>query len=107
MFEKLALIEKRFEEINERLMDPAVVSDPEEYKKLMKEHKNLTVIVEKFREYKKAKKEFEEAREMLDAGGLDAELKEMAQEQYDEAREKMDGYTDELRILLIDRKSVV
>ncbi len=103
MFEKLALIEKRFEEINERLMDPAVVSDPEEYKKLMKEHKNLTVIVEKFREYKKAKEEFEEAREMLDAGGLDAELKEMAQEQYDEAREKMDGYTNELRILLIPK----
>ena len=49
MFEKLKLIEERFEEINRRLMDPDVVSDPAEYKKLMKEHKNLSVIVEKFR----------------------------------------------------------
>lgn len=103
MFEKLELIEKRFEEINERLMDPDVVSDPEEYKKLMKEYKNLTVIVEKFREYKKAREAFDEAHEMLEAGGLDPELKEMAQEQFDEGRTLMDRYTDELRILLLPK----
>lgn len=103
MFEKLELIEKRFEEINERLMDPAVVSDPAEYKKLMKEHKNLTIIVDKFREYKKAKEEFEEAKEMMDGGGLDPDLKEMAQEQYEEGRGKMDSCTEELRLLLIPK----
>lgn len=103
MFEKLELIEKRFKEINERLMDPDVVSDPEEYKKLMKEYKNLTVIVEKFREYKKAREAFDEAHEMLEAGGLDPELKEMAQEQFDEGRALMDRYIDELRILLLPK----
>ena len=103
MFEKLKLIEERFEEINRRLMDPDVVSDPAEYKKLMKEHKNLSVIVEKFREYQKAKDAFEEAREMLDGGGLEPELKEMAQDQYDEGRAGMDACADQLRLLLLPR----
>lgn len=103
MFEKLELIEKRFEEINERLMDPNVVNDPEEYKKLMKEYKSLSVIVERFREFKKAKESYEEAKEMLDAGGLEPELKEMAQEQYDEGRTEMERCTDELRILLLPK----
>ena len=103
MFEKLKLIEERFEEINRRLMDPDVVSDPAEYKKLMKEHKNLSVIVEKFREYQKAKDAFEEAREMLDGGGLEPDLKEMAQDQYDEGRAGMDACADQLRLLLLPR----
>ncbi len=103
MFDKLEMIEKRYEEINQKLMDPNVVSDPEEYKKLMKEHKNLSVIVEKFREYKKAMEAFEEAREMLDDGGLDRDFKEIVQEQYEENKEKMAVYTDELRILLLPK----
>lgn len=103
MFDKLELIEQRYEEINERLMDPTVVNDPEEYKKLMKEHKNLTVIVEHFRDYKKARASFEEARDMLNEGGLDSELKEMAQEQYDTERSQMERLSDELRILLLPK----
>ncbi len=103
MFDKLEMIENRYEEINQKLMDPNVVSDPEEYKKLMKEHKNLSVIVEKFREYKKAMEAFEEAREMLDDGGLDRDFKEIVQEQYEENKEKMAVYTDELRILLLPK----
>ncbi len=50
MFEKLKNVEDRYEEINNRLMDPAVVSDNEQYKNLMKEYKNLTPIVEKYRD---------------------------------------------------------
>ncbi len=62
MFEKLQLIEERYEEINRRLMDPNVVSDQNAYRDLMKEYKNLTPIVEKFRAYKKAAEDLEEAR---------------------------------------------
>ena len=47
MFDKLELTEKRYEEINQKLMDPEVVSDPNQYRDLMKEHKSLTPIVEK------------------------------------------------------------
>ena len=103
MFEKLELIVKRFEEINERLMDPSVVSNPEEYKKLMKEHKSLTAVVDKFRAYKKQKVAFDEAKEMLDSGGIDKELREMAQQQFDESRAAMEQISDELRILLLPK----
>ncbi len=61
MFDKLKFAEDRYEEINNKLMEPDVVNDQEQYKSLMKEYKNLTPIVEKFREYKKAKEDFEEA----------------------------------------------
>ena len=52
MFDKLLGIETRFETVNEQLCDPATVSDQQLYTKLMKELKQLTPIVEKFREYK-------------------------------------------------------
>lgn len=103
MFDKLELTEKRFEEINEQLMDPNVVSDNEKYKSLMKEHKNLTPIVEKFKEYKNHRSSFEEAKEMLDDGGLDKDFKEIVQEQYDESREQMALLAEELKILLLPK----
>ena len=59
MFEKLQLIEERYEEVNRRLMDPDVVSDQNAYRDLMKEYKSLTPIVEKFRAYKKTAADFE------------------------------------------------
>lgn len=52
MLEKLDSIAQKFDEITERLADPAVVTDQDLYKRLMKEHKNLSPIVEKYREYK-------------------------------------------------------
>ena len=66
MFEKLQLIEERYEEISRRLMDPNIVADQNAYRDLMKEYKNLTPIVEKFRAYKKAAADFEEAKSLLD-----------------------------------------
>ena len=71
MFEKLSAVEKKFEEINEKLCDPQVVSDIEQYTSLMKEIKNLTPVVEKFREYKKLKESYDEAKMLLDEGGLE------------------------------------
>lgn len=52
MFEKLSSVEERYEDISTRLSDPAVISDNEKYRSLMKEYKNLTPIVEKYREYR-------------------------------------------------------
>ena len=49
MFEQLSSAEERYQAINEKLMDPNVVSDPKQYADLMKEYKNLTPIVEKYR----------------------------------------------------------
>ena len=112
MFEKLKFTSQRFDEINQKLSDPAVISNTELYTSLMKEYKTLTPVVEKYHEYLNAKKNFEEAKELLDAGGLDAEMKEMAQMEFEEQKENIERFTDELRILLLpkdpnDEKNVI
>lgn len=103
MFEKLKLTEDRYEEINGKLSDINVINDNNLYKQLMKEYKNLTPVVEKYREYKTAERDFDEAKELLEAGGNDKEFKEMVQAEYDENREKMDKIADDLKILLLPK----
>ncbi|MBQ9374948.1 MAG: peptide chain release factor 1 [Ruminococcus sp.] len=112
MFEKIKALEDKFNEINERLMQPDVVNDHDQYTALMKEYRNLQPIVEKFKEYKKAKDANEEALELLDAGGLDKDFKEMVQDQLDESKKSMEELSEELKILLLpkdpnDEKNVI
>ena len=61
MIEKVIALEDKFNEINERLMQPETVSDNKQYTALMKEYTSLSPIVAKCREYKQAKAEFDEA----------------------------------------------
>ena len=103
MFDKLKSVEERYELINEKLADPDVVNDQEQLKKLMQEVKQLTPIVEKFREYCTVKKNGEEAKQMLDEGGLDKELKELAEEEYLTCKEEAEAITEELKILLLPK----
>ena len=103
MFDKLLGIETRFETVNEQLCDPATVSDQQLYTKLMKELKQLTPIVEKFREYKSYKDTFEESKMLLDEGGMDKDFKEMVQEEYETAKEQLDVTWEKLKILLLPR----
>lgn len=103
MFDKLIEVKRRYEEINQLLMDPTVISDNNKYKSLMKEYKNLTPLIEKFDEYSLAKENFEEAKAMLDEGGLDAEFKEMVQLQYEESKEQLEVFGQELKILLLPK----
>ncbi len=103
MIDKLRSVEKRFLEINDQLSLPEVVSDNEKFKKLMKEHKTLTPIVETFRAYCSAESSMQEAKEMLDAGGLDKDFKELCEEEYNESKTKCEELTEELKILLLPR----
>ncbi|MDR2532730.1 MAG: peptide chain release factor 1 [Oscillospiraceae bacterium] len=103
MIDKLKMTEKRYGEINEKLTDADVINNQELYRSLMREHKALTPLIDKYFEYKNARSEFEEARQMLDEGGLDAELKEMARLQYEENKERIAACEDELKILLLPR----
>ena len=103
MFEKLKDVEARYEEINRRVSDPEVISDNQLYKTLMREYKNLTPIVDKYREYAKAKDSFDEAKSLLDEGGLDKDFREIVQEQYDQGREDIEKTSEELKILLLPR----
>lgn len=103
MFDKLSAAEARFEEISQKLYDPEVVNDQELFKDLMKEHKNLEPIVEKYREYKNAKNSIEEAKEMLDEGGLDKDFKEMLEAEISSSKEIIEKCSDELKILLLPK----
>lgn len=103
MFDKLKSVEERFEEISLELTKPETVSDNELFKKLMKEHKQLSPIVEKYREYVAAKNSEQEARELLDAGGLDKDFKELVEEELAQAKLKIESTSEELKILLLPR----
>ncbi len=112
MFEKLLSLEDKFNEINEKLMQPEVVNDSRLYTELMKEYKTLEPIAQTFGEYKKAKEQFEEAQELLDAGGLDKDFKEMVQAQYEESKDEMSELEGKLKIMLLpkdpnDEKNVI
>ena len=103
MFDKLQGIEDKLEKINSSLCDPEVVSNQEEYKKLMREAKTLTPIVEKFREYKKANSDLTEAKEMLADSSLDKECRDMASEEAAEAQKKTEELKEELKVLLLPK----
>lgn len=104
MLDKLSEVEKRYEEIEHRLYDPSVVADVEQYRQLMKESAALQPIVEKYREYTAAKRYAEEARGLLDGGGLDKEMRELAEQELAENREKAEACAEELKLLLLPRE---
>ena len=99
MFQKLEDVGKRYEELNKLISDPAVISNQNEWKKLMKEHSDIEDVVFKFREYKKVKQTFEDAKEMLN----DPELKELAEMEMLEAKDRLPEIEEELKFLLIPK----
>ncbi len=103
MLDKLREVEQRYESLNERLCESDIASDIEEYKKIMQEIKVLTPVVEKYREYKKIESEMIEAKELLDAGGLEPDFKEMVRDEFENARESLTVCSEELKILLLPR----
>lgn len=112
MTDKLKMAEARYDEINAKLADPAVVSDNKLYRELMQEHKELTPLIETYRLYTAAEKNFEDAKALLAEGGLDPEMRELAQGEYNESRALMERYSEELKMLLLprdpdDNKSVI
>ncbi len=103
MLDKLEKVEERFENVNEMLCDPDVVGDMDKYKKLMREMKTLTPVVEKFREYKKTKETLDEAKLILEDSSQDKDFREMVEEEYNEAKENIVVIEEELKILLLPK----
>ena len=99
MFQKLEDVEKRYEELTKKISDPEIISKQNEWREYMKEHAEIEPIVEKFREYKKTKESLEEAKEILN----DPELKELAEMDMLEAKEKLPKIEEELKLLLIPK----
>lgn len=111
MFDKLISAEEKYEEISEKLAQPDVLSDPGLFKDLMREHKSLSELVEKYREYKAAVKAQNDAKELIDSKP-DKELRELCEEELSKAKEDITRTTEELNILLLpkdknDEKNVI
>ncbi|MBQ7114807.1 MAG: peptide chain release factor 1 [Clostridia bacterium] len=102
MIDKLQQVEERFEKVNELLCLPETVSDQGKYASLMKELKNLTPLVETYREYKKALSDGEAAKEML-LDKPDKELKEMLELEIEECKQKVEDLSEQLKILLLPK----
>ena len=112
MIEKIKLMEQRYNELSNKLSEPDIANDQKQFAELMKEFKNLSPIIEKYKEYQSAENSFTEAKELLDSGNLDKEFKDMVQIEYKESKEKMEFISEELKILLLpkdpnDEKNVI
>ena len=103
MFQKLEAVEKRFEELTQKISDPQVIANQNEWRELMKEHAELEPIVEKYREYKKVQKQFDDTKEMLADSNTAKELKDLAEMEMLEAKEKLPEIEEEIKILLIPK----
>ncbi len=110
MFEKLEQIEKSYEELTVQISSPEFMSDMSEYAKLMKKHRSLGEIVEKFREVRKMTDELKEARELERVA--DDDMREMAQMEIEDIESRLPAAEEELKTLLIpkdpnDEKNVI
>ena len=101
MFEKIEIFDKRYSELNRKLYEPSVAADPEAYRKIMKEIKSIEEIVLTYRDYKAALDTERESLEILEGG--DSELRELAQMELDEAKEKIEELSEQLKILLLPK----
>ena len=99
MFQKLDSVEKRYEDLTKKISDPEIISKQDEWKNYMKEHAEIEPIVEEYREYKKVKQAIEDAKEMME----DPEMKELAEVELLDNKEKLPKIEEELKILLIPK----
>ncbi len=110
MFDKLDFILEKYEELSMKVSDPDVISNQPVWQKHIKEMGEMEPIVNKYKEYKKAKESVAEAKEMLEMG--DEELRELAKMEIAENEDKLPQLEDELKILLLpkdpnDEKNVI
>ncbi|MDQ3322681.1 MAG: peptide chain release factor 1 [Acidobacteriota bacterium] len=112
MLEKLAQIERTYDELTAQISSPDLMNDMSSYAKTMKQHRTLGEIVEKYHEVKRMSEELSGARELSDAAGDDIEMREMAQMEIGELEEKLPKLEEELKVLLLpkdpnDEKNVI
>src|SRR3974390_1018055 len=111
MFERLEQIEAKYEELNQALASPEIVSDSQRYQKTAKAHSEIAPIVEKYREYKDLTRGIEESRALAE-GESDPEMLAYAQEELTKLEARVAEVEEELKVLLLpkdpnDEKNVV
>ncbi len=103
MFDKLSAIEERYNELSEKVSDPAVIADSANFAKLCKEQADIAPIVEKYKEYRAAKDTIAEGEEIIADPDMDKEMKELAEEEIKDAKERIEELSQELKILLLPK----
>ena len=102
LLDRLAAIVDRYNEVGKMITDPDVISDMKRYPTLMKEYKDLGVLVDKYHEYKKVSDDLKAAREIL-YSNEDPDLKELAQEEFDELTPLKEKLDEEVKYMLIPK----
>src|SRR5579883_2100992 len=110
MFERLEQIASRYEELGEQLASPEIVSDPQKYQKIAKQHRDLEAVVEKYREYKQVETGIADAKSMLNES--DADIRAMAEDELAQLEERLPKIEEELKLALLpkdpnDEKNVI
>jgi len=101
VYQKLEIISERFEEVQALLSDPETISDQEKFRNLSKEFSQLEIITSAFNAYKDAVSDFTTAEDMLKDD--DPDMREMAQDEFKNAKKAVEEKTDELQILLLPK----
>ncbi len=102
MLEKLEKLSEKYDQLSKRLEDPSIYADTQEAARLFKEQKELAPVVEAYRLRMKHQADMDEAREIL-SSQPDPELRELAQEQFEEAKQFLEDTDRELKVLLLPR----
>ena len=111
MLERIQIIQQRFDEVSDLIIQPGIISDQKRYVQINKEYKDLKKILDRGEIYKSLVSNIDEAQEII-ADGTDTEMVEMAKMQLDEAKSKLPEIEEEIKFLLIpkdpeDAKNVV
>ena len=111
MLEKIQIVKQRFDEVNDLIIQPDIISDQKRYIQLNKEYKDLKKMVDIGLIYESLISNIEEAKEII-ADGSDAEMVEMAKMQMDDAKAQIPDLEEEIKFLLIpkdpdDAKNIV
>ena len=102
LLDRLNFIENKYDELSVKISDPSIMANQNEWRKLCKEHADLEIIVNKYREYKAATEDLEVNKEMLGSEN-DKEMKEMIQEEIRELTEREEILANEIQILLLPK----
>ena len=102
MFDKLEGLLIRLEEVLSELQEPTVANDMNRFRKLMKEQNELTPIVEAYKEYKASKQAIEDSLELLEMES-DEEMRELAKEELNDSKKRVEELENELKILLLPK----
>ncbi|ERK32147.1 peptide chain release factor 1 [Clostridium intestinale] len=102
LLDRLNFIENKYDELSVKISDPSIMANQNEWRKLCKEHADLEIIVNKYREYKSATEDLEVNKEMLGSES-DKEMKEMIQEEIRELTEREETLANEIQILLLPK----